>query len=203
VGTGIRDRRPDVGTRLQELRQARGLSLRGLAELSGLSFNAIGRIERAESSPTISSLQRLASALDVPLIELFRTEPSHATILVRRSDRLRTRADGVLVESLGTGLPGQHLGPFLITLERAAASGEEPISHGGEEFVHCLEGEVEYLVGDEWLRLSEGDSLLFLAHQQHLCRNNGPGRTRVLVVILAPEREIRSTQQKHLMMEEG
>lgn len=196
-------RNPDVAGRLLDIRQERGLSLRGLAEVSGLSVNAISRIERGESSPTVSSLQRLASALDVPLMEFFRVDPPHATVLVRAGDRLRTRAGGVVVESLGTGLPGQHMGPFLITLEPTGASGEEPVVHGGEEFVHCLEGEVEYLVHETWHRLREGDSLLFLAHQRHGCRNDGESRARLLIVIQAPEDEIRTTQQRHLMLEES
>ncbi len=192
-----------VGIRLLEVRQARGLSLRALAAASGLSVNAISRIERGDSSPTVSSLQRLAAALDVPLSEFFKLEPEHATVLVRIGDRLRSRSEGVLIESLGAGLPGQHLGPFLMTVEPGASGGEESIRHGGEEFVHCLEGEVEYLVGGDWHRLEEGDSLLFLAHQPHMCRNSSHARTRLLIVILAPAEEIQATQQQHLMVAEG
>lgn len=192
-----------VGVRLLEVRQARGLSLRALAAASGLSVNAINRIERGESSPTVSSLQLLAVALDVPLSEFFKLEPEHATILVRGGERLRSRTEGVLIESLGAGLPGQHLGPFLMTLEAGAYGAEDAIQHGGEEFVYCLAGEVEYLVGDEWHRLREGDSLLFLAHQPHLGRNPSGARAQLLIVILAPAGEIHATQQRHLMRAEG
>jgi transcriptional regulator with XRE-family HTH domain len=192
-----------VGDRLLKLRQVRGLSLRALAADSGLSVNAINRIERGESSPTVSSLQRLAAALDVALSEFFKLEPEHATILVRGDEGLRSRTEGVLVESLGAGLPGQHLGPFLMTLDAGASSAEEAIQHGGEEFVHCLSGEVDYLVGDEWHRLREGDSLLFLANQPHLGRNPSRESARLLIVILAPAEEIHATQQRHLMRAEG
>jgi transcriptional regulator with XRE-family HTH domain len=197
------DRPPGVGTRLLEVRQARGLSLRALAVASGLSLNAISRIERGGSSPTVSSLQRLAAALDVPLSEFFRVEPDLATVLVREGQRLKSRSEGVLIESLGAGLPGQHLGPFLMTLEPGASAGEESIRHGGEEFVHCLAGAVEYLVGSDSHRLEQGDSLLFLAHQPHLCRNPSVATARLLIVILAPSEEIQATQQRHLMLAEG
>jgi transcriptional regulator with XRE-family HTH domain len=197
------DEQPGVGPRLLALRQARGLSLRALAATSGLSVNAIGRIERGDSSPTVSSLQRLASTLDVPLIEFFRVQPELATVLVRVGQRLKSRSEGVLIESLGSGLPGQNLGPFLMTLEPGASGGEESIRHGGEEFAHCLEGEVEYSVGSERHRLAGGDSLLFLAHQPHLCRNVSRAKARVLIVILAPSGEIQVTQQRHLMSVEG
>ncbi|MGD2070547.1 MAG: helix-turn-helix domain-containing protein, partial [Gemmatimonadota bacterium] len=168
------DRHPEVGARILELRQERGLSLRALAEVSGLSLNAISRIERGESSPTVSSLQLLASALEVPMLELFRVEPQRTTVLVRADERARTRGAGVLIESLGSGLPGQHMGPFMLTLEPGASASDEAITHGGEEFVHCVQGRAEYRVGEEWYELCPGDSLLFQAPQRHMCRN--PGR---------------------------
>jgi transcriptional regulator with XRE-family HTH domain len=194
-------KQPDVGGQLARLRQKKGLSLRALAKECGLSVNAINRIERGESSPTVTSLHRLATALDVALPELFRVEPEHSVILVRESERLRTRGAGVLMESLGTGLCGQHLGPFLMTLLPGASAGEEPISHGGEEFVYCIEGQVDYLVGETWHRLDPGDSLLFLASQKHMCSNSGLEKARLLLVIQAPEDEIGATQQWHLMTE--
>jgi transcriptional regulator with XRE-family HTH domain len=194
-------RPPDVGICVGRLRRERGLSLRTLAKKCGLSVNAISRIERGESSPTVSSLQQLATAFEVTLTELFQVEPEHAVIRVRANQRLRTRGEGVLMESLGTGLPGQRLGPFLLTLVPGASAGEDPISHGGEEFVYCVEGEVDYLVGEEWYRLKSGDSLLFLASQKHMCTNTGLEQATILLVVQAPEAEIGSTQQRHLMTE--
>ncbi|MGD8320091.1 MAG: XRE family transcriptional regulator [Gemmatimonadota bacterium] len=193
----------DVGARLRTLRRRRGWSLRDLARASGLSVNAISRIERNESSPTVASLQRLATALDIPLVELFRITIERSTVLVRATERPHTATEGVLVESLGTGLPSQKLGPFLMTLTPGVSSGDEPIVHGGEEFVHCIAGEVEYLVGDEWYLLRQGDSLLFFATQPHLWRNRGREAATMLVVILAPGEERQATQQKHLMRSEG
>lgn len=90
-----------------------------------------------------------------------------------------------------------------MTLMPGASGVEEFITHGGEEFVFCLEGEVDYLVQGEWQRLRTGDSLLFHASQEHLCKNTGLEKTRLLLVIQAPEEEIGSTQQRHLMTEMG
>ena len=193
----------DVGVQLLRLRQERGLSLRALAKECGLSVNAINRIERGESSPTVSSLLRLAQALNVQVSEFFKAKPEHSTILVRENERLRTRGDGVIIESLGTGLHGQQMGPFIMTLMPGASGAEEPITHGGEEFVFCLEGEVDFLVRSEWQRLGAGDSLLFLASQEHLCRNNSPEKARLLLVVQTPEEEIGATQQRHLMTSVG
>jgi transcriptional regulator with XRE-family HTH domain len=184
-----------VGRRIRELREARGLSLKSLAEQCGLSLNAISRIERGESSATVASLHRLAAALEAPITAFFGNASGQSTVLVRRTQRLRTRGEGALLESLGTGLPGQRLEPFLMTLLPGAASGQQEIVHAGEEFVFCVEGEVEYRVGADWHRLEAGDSILFQADQPHLCRNTSLEKAVVLFVIHA---ESRRSYQVHL-----
>ena len=189
---------PDVGTRIREIREAKGYSLRTLAERSGLSLNAISRIERGENSPTVSSLQRLATALAVPINEFFKTGKEYVTIVVRKNQRSRTRGEGVLFESLGNGLPGQMIEPFLMTLLPGATGGEEPISHAGEEFVYCVEGEIEYLVDEEWHRLEAGDSLLFQSPQPHMCRNTSLEQAILLLIVLAAEDYVRLAQHQHL-----
>ncbi len=196
-------KQPDVGAQLLRLRQERGFSLRALAKKCGLSVNAISRIERGESSPTVSSLQRLAKPLNVEVLEFFKAQPEHSTILVREGQGLRTRGEGVIIESLGTGLPGQRMGPFVMTLMPGASGADEPITHSGEEFVFCLEGEVDFLIQGDWQRLKPGDSLLFLASQEHLCRNNSLEKARLLMVLQAPDEEMGATQQRHLMTEVG
>jgi transcriptional regulator with XRE-family HTH domain len=193
----------DVGGRIREIREERRLSLRALAERCGLSVNAISRIERGESSPTVSSLLRLATSLDVHITDLFKTGPEQSTILVRRNRRLRSRGEGALMESLGIGLPGQLLEPFLMTIEAGVDGVDEPCVHDGEEFVHCIEGEIEYRVADEWFRLEAGDSLLFLARQPHMFRNTSLNPASVLLVLASTNQEASLSQQQHLMTIRG
>ena len=57
----------DVSTRLRELREGRGISMRTLATRSGLSANALSMIERGKTSPSVSTLYKLAAALGVSI----------------------------------------------------------------------------------------------------------------------------------------
>ena len=61
----------DVGLRLKELREARNISMRALATKSGLSANALSMIERGKTSPSVSTLYKLADALGVSIPEFF------------------------------------------------------------------------------------------------------------------------------------
>lgn len=55
-----------LATTLKALRLARGWSLSKLAEETGVSKAMLGQIERNESSPTVSTLWKIATGLNVP-----------------------------------------------------------------------------------------------------------------------------------------
>ncbi|GAB4574384.1 MAG: cupin domain-containing protein [Anaerolineae bacterium] len=172
---------PNVGQRIRTLREMRGLSLRRLAEKSGLSINAISRIERGENSPTVSSLHQLASALDVAITEFFMDEDRQKIVFLKAEDRLITRHNGIVVESLGIGLRHQLVQPFYLTLEPGAGTTGEPVDHPGQEFVYCLEGQITYAINGRKFVLDPGDSLLFEASQPHSFENTGPTPATMLI----------------------
>jgi len=188
---------PDVGRRLRVLREKRGWSLRELADRCGLSFNAISRIERGASSPTVATLHLLAMAFDQPITVFFEDAHEQATVLVRHNRRLSSSADGITMESLGIGLRDQQLEPFLVILEPCAGNGEDTIAHTGEEFVHCLEGQISYQVNGETYQLDAGDSLLFDATQPHSFYNPGAVVARLIMVFEVSESE-RLIGQRHM-----
>lgn len=188
---------PNVGTRLRSLREQQGLSLRALAKRCGLSINAISLIERGENSPTVSTLHRLANALGVPITDLFQEEARQTTAFVKRNHGLRSQSDGITMESLGIGLINQQLEPFLLRIEPGAGNIHDPITHSGEEFVHCLEGEVEYCVGDRVFKLGVGDSLLFDASQPHGCRNSNR-RPGTFLLVFKASQDAHLTRQLHM-----
>ena len=55
-----------LSTTLKQLRQQRGWSLSRLAEATGDSKAMLGQIERNESSPTVATLWKIATGLNVP-----------------------------------------------------------------------------------------------------------------------------------------
>lgn len=64
-----------IAEKIIELRNARSWSQRDLAEHSGLSRTPITSLETCERAPTIDTLEKIASALDVPLYELLGAPP--------------------------------------------------------------------------------------------------------------------------------
>ena len=60
-----------LGQRIRNHRTAKGLSQEKLAELSGCHPTYIGQIERGEKNATIESIEKISSALNIPLSRLF------------------------------------------------------------------------------------------------------------------------------------
>ena len=56
--------------------------------------------------------------------------------------------------------------PYLFVAEKGKVV-EKSLSHGGEEFVYMLEGEMKYRVGDVEYRMGPGDSVYFDAEEEH------------------------------------
>lgn len=63
-----------IGLKIVLERTKRKLSQEKLAELSELSKNSLGAIERGTSSPSIDTLNRIASALSIELSDLVKVK---------------------------------------------------------------------------------------------------------------------------------
>ena len=93
----------DVGYRLRVLREERNVSMRSLARRSGLSANALSMIERGLTSPSVSTLTKLANALEVPIMAFFRQEPERQNVvLCKANDRNRIDFTNGYWEGLGS-----------------------------------------------------------------------------------------------------
>lgn len=187
---------PNVGTRVHALRQQRGLSLRALAQLCELSPNTISLIERGITSPTVSSLHQLASALGVPISAFFADREEKAKVILTRPDeRSRSGSASVVLESLAHGLDDQKCVPFVATLKHGASSGRRLMTHSGHELIYCLEGELDYEIDGQHYPLVPGDSLLFHADLPHRWRNGNSKPAVFLLVMVAAEDRDRSVDQ--------
>lgn len=60
-----------LGKRIRNYRTAMGLSQEKLAELSGCHHTYIGQIERGEKNATVESIEKISTALGIPLSKLF------------------------------------------------------------------------------------------------------------------------------------
>lgn len=176
-----------LGAKLRFIRDERGLSQRDLAQKAGISTNAVSLIERDENSPSVATLQALATALAVKMSYFFDDDEPQSVLHVRSGKRPTIVNQGVQIEGIGGELNRQEMEPFLITLEPHSGSGDHrQVVHTGHEFVYCLQGQVEYIIDGTIHELEEGDFLLFEAHLPHIWRNTSDQPARFVLVLQTP-----------------
>jgi transcriptional regulator with XRE-family HTH domain len=64
-----------LGSRIYEIRQSRNLTQAQIAKKTGLAVSYLSRIENNHIEPSFSTLQKIAEALEVNLIDFFGYEP--------------------------------------------------------------------------------------------------------------------------------
>ena len=174
------------GARLRKLRTERDLSQRALAQLAGISPNSVSLIEREEISPSVATLQNLATALNVRMSYFFEDEAEQNVLHVKADQRPSLDSQGVNIESIGGRLHGQEVEPFVIRLAPNTSSGERQVIHTGHEVVYCLQGKFEYYIDGENYHIEAGDFLLFEANLPHLWRNPFDKPAEFILILQTP-----------------
>lgn len=186
----------DVGSGLRRLREERDLTIRALSVKSGLAANTLSLIENGKSSPSVSTLQQLAVALDVPITAFFESEAMDNNIAYVKAERgPRAIFDHGLLEDLGAGSSIPAVEPFVVTLKPNATSGPQAIVHTGYEFIYCLEGRILYTIEGQSYLLDPGDSLLFQAYLPHRWQNASPTKSRSLLVLYPTDEHDHPTER--------
>jgi quercetin dioxygenase-like cupin family protein/DNA-binding XRE family transcriptional regulator len=176
-----------VGQRLRELRIEKGYSIKSLAVESGLAANTISLIENQKSSPSVSTLEQLAKALQIPLGLFFEpVEDEQHLICTHPGNRKALVLDGVRLENCGQNFHPSKIQSLIVTLPAGKGNGSEPINHSGYEFVYCLSGALNYTVEGQEYVINAGDSLLFEAKSQHFWKNCGE-IPAVYLLVMVPE----------------
>jgi len=82
-GMGMTDTKKLIGARIKVLRKQAGLTQEELAEQVGLDSRHLSRLEVGQHFPSLDSLERIAGALNVPLVEFFQFPDADSTAAMR------------------------------------------------------------------------------------------------------------------------
>jgi len=177
--------------RIKENRLKKKFTLEELAKRTNLSASFLSQIERGVVYPSLHSLKRIATALDVKLDYFFKEEHLERTRSIVRKDkreRFFLKDSKALVEILNSSGIEVSMEPLVFTLEPKGHTGKHLSIHEGGEFGFVLAGEIKVQIGKESYTLQEGDSICFNSMLPHSFRNIGNGQAKVLWVILSPRK---------------
>jgi len=163
-----------LGQRLRQLRQERQWSLDEAAKQTTVSKAMLGQIERGESSPTLSTLWKIATGFQLSFTALVTdlsvafTEPNPQV-----SNRVVSDDRGIDVVTLFPYDPLVGFEVMYLRLEPGSQTQSDPHEQGVLEHLIILEGELELFIDGAWIRLKQGDRVKFAGDQFHVYRNTG------------------------------
>jgi transcriptional regulator with XRE-family HTH domain len=202
-----------LGDRLKGLRLHQGMTLAALASDAGVSKSMLSRIERNDSSPTVSTLEKIAAALHVDLADLLRDPGDEAALsplkgtlgpgggngsrdgatgspllpvsVLRSEQRKRLILPwGATYEMLTPDLQ-RRIEFIAITYPVNGGSGDL-YTHEGEECGVVIEGRFRGIVGDQEFILEPGDSIAYASTTPHRWENPGDVEARAVWAITPP-----------------
>ncbi|WP_066253899.1 helix-turn-helix domain-containing protein [Neobacillus drentensis] len=176
-----------IAKNLKAFRERKKLSLEKVAEITGVSKTMIGQIERGESSPTITTIWKIANGLKISFTSLI-NNPQPDTKVILKND----------VQTLFEDNGKYRLYPFFpfeedrrfevysVEIEVGGFLSSESHREGTEEFLTVFEGELTVQVNNIEYTVKNGDSIRFMADRPHTYYNSGGTLSRLSMVIYYP-----------------
>lgn len=170
-----------VGEQLKAVRTAFGLSQRELAKRAGVTNGMVSLIEQNRVSPSVGSLQKILSAFPMTMAEFFTRDMRGPDEVVFRAADLPNMATGPIEYRLVAATRRDRKMSMLSEVYAAGAdTGEDLLTHSGEEGGVITEGTLELTVaGKSWI-LGVGDSYYFDSRLPHRFRNTGDVPARLV-----------------------
>jgi transcriptional regulator with XRE-family HTH domain len=161
-----------LSTQIRTFRTAAGIASGTLAKRAGISHSMLSRIEKGTATPSIETLTRIAMALGKPVSRFFVDQSErHDCSFVPAGQGVTVDREGSsyghVYRLIGHVLSGNlNVEPYIVTLDEKS----QPWSTHqttGIQFLHVLEGKMQYRYANKTYSLGPGDSLLFDPNAAH------------------------------------
>ena len=174
-----------VGETIALQRSTHGLTIEQLARRSSISTGLLSQLERGIGNPSLSTLTRLAQALDIPIGAFFIGSADKTDIVVHPHTRKRLvlAEKSLTYELLVPDLQGT-LSMLHIELPPGFTNEHDPFRHPGEECMLVMKGPIETHAEQRMFLLEEGDSIRFASTIPHWYRTFEEGA--VVITAMTP-----------------
>jgi transcriptional regulator with XRE-family HTH domain len=164
----------DVGARLRSVRISFGLSQRALARRAGVTNGLISLIEQNRVSPSVASLKKVLDGVPMSLAEFFTLDVNDAQQTFYSAEELTELGnEQVSLRLVAAQRPGRQLTLLQERYAPGAATGEDMMTHKGEEAGIIVRGRIELTVSGSSRVLGPGEAYYFSSQLPHRFRNVG------------------------------
>jgi transcriptional regulator with XRE-family HTH domain len=169
----------DIGSKVRAIRNRKKITIAQMCEETGLSKGFVSNLENNNTSPSISTLQTIATFLKVPLPYLLLEKDEHMTVIRKDERKVTTSKDSHLkVEHLSSR---GGLSVRLVEIPPGASTGAN--AHEGEECHLVLKGKILAEQGEDSYIVEEGDTFSWCASVPHHVKNVGDETATILIAI--------------------
>lgn len=172
---------------LKAIREREKLSLEKVSQLSGVSKTMIGQIERGESSPTLTTIWKIANGLKVSFTSLINNPQPDTTVILKDEIQVLSEDNGrYRVYSYFPFQEDRRFEIYSVEIEKEGIVRSDSHKEGTEEFITVFDGEVTVDVNECKYKLKSGDSIRFKADRPHTYYNSGETLARLSMTIYYP-----------------
>lgn len=176
----------NLGMLLRRCRKEKGLTLKAVAERIGLSEGFMSQVENNVKSPSLDTLMKICSALDVNAGDLFnQLQKQERLFIIRCSewDEEEVPHTGFSTRRFISEDQRTTLDSALLHLEPGATIPVRKNIKNGQEVLGVMRGRLELFHGDRVVTLHEGDAVHYWSdpENQHI-RNTSDKRAIVIWV---------------------
>lgn len=174
----------EIGNKIKRLRLQLNLSQAELAARCELTKGYISQLENDLTSPSISALCDILSALGTDLAEFFKREDDER-IVFSTDDFIEKHEDGMLLKWIIPNAQKNEMEPVLVELLSGASTAVD-FPHEGEEFGYVLEGKICVVLGESKYVCKKGETFYYAANKAHSVKNIGKTAARLLWISTPP-----------------
>lgn len=168
----------EIGAKIRAIRNRKKITIAQMCEGTGLSKGFISNIENNNTSPSITTLNTIATFLKVPLSYLLLEKQQHMRV-VRKGERRNSSYNHLKIEHLASK---GGLRTMIVEIPPGASIGE-PHAHEGEESHLVLQGKIFAEQGEDSFVVEEGDSFSWNASVPHFVKNIGEDKAIIYISI--------------------
>lgn len=174
----------EIGNKIKMLRLQLNLSQAELADRCELTKGYISQLENDLTSPSISTLRDILSALGTDLSEFFKKEVDKKVVF-SAEDFIEKHEDGMLLKWIIPNAQKNEMEPVLVELLAGAETALD-FPHDGEEFGYVLDGKICVMLGNDKFVCKKGETFYYTADKSHGVRNIGKTNAKFLWISTPP-----------------
>ena len=150
----------EIGKRINNRRKELGFSLRELGDLAGVTASFLSQIENDQVSPSLNSLQSIATALKVPIFYLLNEGSNGNVVRVNDSTKDFFPESKIGIDLFQGNFFKKKIS-YIIHMQPHANRVAMTLSKSTEQWMHVISGKMRIVVAEDTFILDAGDTIYY------------------------------------------